>query len=78
MPHFAVRYRFIDRDSGHTGEGNALIKLDGNQDFDPDDPEQRHTLEGHIAEAIAQEFPKHTSERLVVLITACTVEKETP
>ena len=78
MTDFAVRYCFFDRDSGHTGEGNALVRLDGSdatgrQDLGCDHPEQRQWIEGYIAVAIANEFPQHIPERLVVLITRLVV-----
>lgn len=76
-----VCYRFFDRDSGHTGEGNALVRLDGRDatgtlDLGCDDPEQRQWIEGYLAEAIANQFPQHTPGRLVVLITRCTAAEE--
>ncbi len=75
MSHFAVHYRFIDRDTGQTGEGDALVGLDGEDaagclDLGCESPERRAWLEGHLADAIAKEFPRHKPGSLVVLVTA--------
>jgi hypothetical protein len=67
MPIIAVHYRYFDRKTNHTGEGEAIIRV--HQDnFNPDLAEHRSYLEHHLAQAVIKEYPEHQEQGIAVVI----------
>jgi hypothetical protein len=75
MPIIAVHYRYFDRKTQHTGEGEAVIRI--HQDnFDPDVAEHRSYLEHHLAQAVAKEYPQHQEKGLAIIIVNTSTLEE--
>jgi hypothetical protein len=75
MPIIAVHYRFFDRKTNHTGEGEAVIHV-YQDDFDPDLAEHRAFLEDHLAQAVVKEHPEHQEHGLTIIIVNTSTLEE--
>jgi hypothetical protein len=64
MPIIAVHYRYFDRKTNHTGEGEAIVRV-CQENFDPDLAEHRRH---HLAQAVAKEYPEHQEQGIAVVI----------
>jgi hypothetical protein len=75
MPVIVVHYRYFDRKTNHTGEGEAVVRIhQGN--FDPDLAEHRAYLEHHLAQAVAKEYPEHQEQSLTIIIVNTSTFEE--
>jgi hypothetical protein len=75
MPVIAVHYRYFDRKTNHTGEGEAVIRVHQG-DFDPDLAEHRAYLEHHLAQAVVKEYPEHQDQSLAIIIVSTSTIDE--
>jgi hypothetical protein len=75
MPIIAVHYRFFDRKTSHTGEGEAVVHVHQG-DFDPDLAEHRSYLESHLAQAVAKEYSEHQEHGLTIIIVSTSTLEE--
>jgi hypothetical protein len=75
MPVIAVHYRYFDRKTNHTGEGEAVIRVHQG-DFDPDLAEHRAFLEHHLAQAVVKEYPEHQEQSLAIIIVSTSTIDE--
>jgi hypothetical protein len=72
---FAVRYRFCDATLAQFGEGEAIIRIGGTEQFgpfQPDNPEHREVLEQSIRADILDQYPEHRGHRLTVTVIDCS------